>query len=82
MKQSRDMESTNQIAFGIGAGGWIQNGTIFTGATGSGCEIGHIKVSEETDFSCGCGHYGCLESIVSAKEILNLVVNFFKANSG
>lgn len=72
----RRNESINQMLFvGIGTGlggGLIYNGEIFAGSTGSSCELGHIKINDERDFPCGCGAFGCLESIVSVKGISNL----------
>ena len=77
---SRNDTPLTQLLFvGIGTGvggGWIREAQIFTGASGSGCEIGHITICNDLTFPCGCGAYGCLESIVSSLGIANLTRKF------
>ncbi len=55
------------IKSGIGAGIFI-NGKLYRGAGGTAGEIGHIAVDEDGP-RCGCGNFGCLETMSSAKYI-------------
>lgn len=59
---------------GIG-GGWVLDGEIFHGLTGSAFEIGHMTIEVDGPF-CGCGKRGCLEALASriaiAKEVAAL----------
>lgn len=57
------------IKSGIGSGIFI-NGIPFKGASGITGEVGHIVVSEN-GLKCGCGNYGCLETIASTPRILD-----------
>lgn len=48
---------------GIG-GGIILNGKLYRGASGNAGEIGHMIIQTNGP-RCGCGQYGCLESLAS-----------------
>lgn len=66
------------VTLGTGVGGGIiLNHEIVEGANGLGGEIGHMCIDSTYNFPCGCGKTGCLETVVSAKGILNLV-RFYK----
>jgi predicted NBD/HSP70 family sugar kinase len=52
---------------GIGAGAVI-DGSLFYGHQGFGGEIGHCPVADNT-LQCGCGRYGCLETVASTAAI-------------
>ncbi|MBN1873468.1 MAG: ROK family protein [Anaerolineae bacterium] len=55
------------ISTGIG-GGMIFNNRLFTGGNGLGGEIGHITLDIH-GLKCGCGNYGCLETLSSGTAI-------------
>lgn len=55
------------IKSGIGAGIFI-NGKPYRGVGGTAGEIGHIAVDENGP-RCGCGNFGCLETMASAGYI-------------
>ncbi len=55
------------IKSGIGAGIFI-NGKLYRGASGSAGEVGHIVVDEGGP-KCGCGNYGCFETLASTSHI-------------
>ena len=55
------------IKSGIGAG-IFTNGKLYRGAGGSAGEVGHIVVDENGP-KCGCGNYGCLETLASTTRI-------------
>ena len=52
---------------GIG-GGLVYRGNLFTGKNNSCLEIGHFPVSAHGN-KCGCGRYGCLETVASRLAI-------------
>lgn len=61
------------VTLGTGVGGGIiLNGSILTGSTGAGGEIGHIHMNDEEPDACGCGNHGCLEQYASATGIVRL----------
>lgn len=53
---------------GIGAGILI-NGQLFQGDGGGAGEIGHVVVQENGEL-CRCGKHGCLETIASARAVV------------
>jgi N-acetylglucosamine repressor len=57
-----------KVGRGIGAG-IIINGRLFYGDGFGAGEIGHVKVVEDGE-PCRCGHFGCLETIVSSQSII------------
>lgn len=56
------------IRSGIGAG-IFAGGKPYRGAGGSAGEVGHIVVDENGP-RCGCGNYGCLETMASTARIV------------
>lgn len=58
------------ISTGIG-GGIIIDNRLFTGGNGMGGEIGHM-VMDIHGVRCGCGNYGCLETIASGTAIARM----------
>jgi glucokinase len=59
------------VTLGTGVGGGIiVDGKLVSGSNGAGGEIGHIKVYNEEDETCGCGKKGCLEQYASATGIV------------
>ncbi len=54
---------------GIGAG-VVAGGTLYRGANGLGCEIGHSSI-QYNGRKCACGNRGCLETYASIKSLLN-----------
>jgi len=56
------------IKSGIGAG-IFTGGRLYRGASGSAGEVGHISVDENGPL-CGCGNYGCLETMASTRHIV------------
>ena len=55
------------LGTGIG-GGIIVNGELYTGATGSAGEIGHMTI-EANGPQCTCGSTGCLEKLAAGMAI-------------
>lgn len=65
----------NMVAVTLGTGvggGIIVGGSILTGATGAGGEIGHIHIEDNEQEACGCQNHGCLEQYASATGIVRL----------
>ena len=56
------------ISTGIG-GAIINEGKIIQGLAGGAGEIGHTIVVANDGELCGCGTYGCLETVASGKNI-------------
>lgn len=56
------------VKSGIGAGIFTQ-GRLYRGANGSAGEVGHIVVGENGP-KCGCGNYGCLETVAATGRIV------------
>jgi glucokinase-like ROK family protein len=56
-----------KVGTGVGAG-FLLNGKIYRGATGSAGEIGHITIQENGP-QCACGNYGCLEALAGGNAI-------------
>jgi glucokinase len=55
------------VGTGIG-GGIIINGRLYSGASGSAGEVGHITVDVNGP-RCSCGNTGCLEALVSGTAV-------------
>jgi glucokinase len=55
------------LGTGIG-GGLVLGGALITGPQGTACEVGHVVVRprDAGGLPCGCGSYGCLETLASA----------------
>ncbi|HEU5035791.1 MAG TPA: ROK family transcriptional regulator [Nocardioides sp.] len=60
-----------KVASGLGAG-IVLGGRLHRGATGNAGELGHVQVREEGEV-CRCGNRGCLETLVSAPRLLDLL---------
>lgn len=56
------------VKHGIGAGILI-NGRLFQGDGGGAGEIGHVVVQED-GLPCRCGRRGCLETVASARSVV------------
>jgi glucokinase-like ROK family protein len=56
---------------GVGAG-ILSNGRVFHGHRGIAGEIGHCRVPGATEL-CSCGKIGCLETVASARALVNRV---------
>ena len=50
------------LGTGVG-GGLVFDGRIWSGRNGYAGEIGHTQVAARRSFPCGCGSWGCLETI-------------------
>jgi predicted NBD/HSP70 family sugar kinase len=60
-----------KIASGVGAG-IVLGGRLHRGASGIAGEIGHVQVGEDGHV-CRCGNRGCVETMVSASRLLELL---------
>jgi glucokinase len=56
------------VGTGIGSG-FIVDGKIFSGPSGSGAELGHVTIDYDGP-ECPCGNRGCLENYSSASAML------------
>lgn len=60
-----------KLASGLGAG-IVLGGRLHRGATGIAGELGHVQVREDGRV-CRCGNRGCLETLVSAPVLLEVL---------
>ncbi|HHX51510.1 MAG TPA: ROK family protein [Clostridia bacterium] len=69
----RKQENFLLLTIGTGIGsGLILEGKLYRGFSGSGPEAGHMTV-DPGGLACSCGRNGCLETLVSAPAILQMV---------
>lgn len=61
------------IGTGIG-GGIVLDGKLYRGSSFVAGEIGHIMVKDNGPL-CGCGKYGCFETLASRSAIVNSIVS-------
>jgi glucokinase-like ROK family protein len=54
---------------GVGAG-LVVSGQVFRGSSTGAGEIGHMIMIPQDGAPCRCGHYGCLETLISEPVIL------------
>ncbi|MGD9528391.1 ROK family protein [Pseudonocardia sp.] len=60
-----------KLSEGVGAG-LIVDGRLFRGPNGTAGEIGHTTV-DEFGALCRCGNRGCLETVVAARRVVDLL---------
>jgi predicted NBD/HSP70 family sugar kinase len=60
-----------KVASGLGAG-IVVGGRLHRGSTGIAGEIGHVQVDEAGQV-CRCGNRGCLETVVAAPRLLEVL---------
>lgn len=53
------------VGAGIGGGFVSESGLLLHGADGSAGDIGHMRVSDDSDVLCACGSRGCLSAVAS-----------------
>ena len=58
------------VGTGVGAG-IVLGGHIYRGTHGLGAEVGHMNVNPDGPL-CGCGNYGCLESVASGTALTRM----------
>lgn len=59
------------LTLGTGVGGGVVcNGHLLSGARGFAGELGHVTFPFASDRVCGCGRKGCLETVASARGIV------------
>jgi N-acetylglucosamine repressor len=68
------------IESGIGAG-IFTGGEPYRGSGGSAGEVGHIQVDENGP-KCGCGNYGCLETLASIKSMVKKAEKLVRQGTG
>lgn len=73
MGGGKGYQSLVMVTLGTGVGGGvIVEGRLVAGATGAGGEIGHIRMVDDEEETCGCGNKGCLEMYASATGVVRL----------
>lgn len=65
--------SLAMFTLGTGVGGAVMvDGQLLVGAQGAAGELGHLPCAS-SDFRCGCGGVGCLETVASGTAIVRRV---------
>lgn len=67
-----------KLSEGVGAG-LIVDGRLFRGRDGTSGEVGHTTL-DEMGAVCRCGNRGCLETVISARSVLELLQPRFGAD--
>jgi predicted NBD/HSP70 family sugar kinase len=57
-----------KVATGIGTG-IVIDGRSYTGADGGAGDIGHVRVSPQSEALCQCGMHGCLAAVASGRAV-------------
>lgn len=60
-----------KLSEGVGAG-LVVDGRLFRGRNGTAGEIGHTTVRDQGQV-CRCGNRGCLETVISARAVVDLL---------
>lgn len=77
---AKGSSSSVTIALGTGIGGGIYiNGSLISGFSGAGGEIGHIKLEKDGKL-CGCEQRGCFEAYASATGMIREAVSRLAVN--
>ena len=58
---------------GLGAGVMV-NGTVFSGSSNCGCELGHVTINVDGE-RCKCGRRGCAQAYLSHSAVTDAVKN-------
>jgi glucokinase len=72
----------NLICLTVGSGlgsGFIIDGRILSGSSGSGGELGHVTIDWQGE-QCPCGNRGCLETYVSATALVRRAADAAQAH--
>lgn len=69
------MDNFIVLTLGTGVGGGVVcNGHLLSGARGFAGELGHVTFPFAADRVCGCGRNGCLETVASARGIVETAI--------
>lgn len=70
------------LTLGTGVGGGVVcDGHLLTGTNGFAGELGHITFPFAADRKCGCGRTGCLQTVASAKGIVETTRRILKSTT-
>lgn len=79
--KARGMQNFIALTLGTGLGsGVVVNGEVVYGHDGFAGEMGHLTVMQNGRL-CGCGRYGCLETIASATGLVRTVRELLASRS-
>lgn len=72
---AKDLKNVLVVFIGTGIGGGIVlDGKLYRGSSFVAGEIGHLLVKENGPL-CGCGKYGCFETLASRSAMVNSIVS-------
>lgn len=75
---------SNLVLFTLGTGvggGLVINNQVIDGSHGGGGELGHIIVETNHPKNCSCGLKGCLETVASARGIVEVAKDFLSVDN-
>ncbi len=67
------------LGTGIG-GGFVYNGSLFTGFNSAAFEVGHMVINADNGPDCDCTRKGCWEKLASATALLRMTKESMNAN--
>jgi len=71
--KARGVSTFIAVTLGTGVGvGVVVDGKVFRGGLRRGTEWGHIMMSMDSLYRCGCGNMGCIETFCSATALMKL----------
>lgn len=73
----------NFVFLGIGTGfgaGALTSGHLLTGSNNLALEIGHLSLDQDGPI-CACGNFGCIETILSGKGLVDRATVLFTASN-
>lgn len=78
---ARRINNFIMLTLGTGVGsGIVVDGHLLTGRSGFAGELGHVCFPFAADRKCGCGRFGCLQTVASAKGIVETAKRMMEEN--
>ncbi len=73
--KARGLDTFITVTLGTGVGtGVVLNRKVFRGGRRKGTEWGHVIMSRQGLYRCGCGNDGCIETMCSATALVMLAI--------
>jgi len=78
---AKDVDNFIVLTLGTGVGsGVVCDGHLLSGTRGFAGELGHVTFPFASGRLCGCGRYGCLQTVASGKGIVNTAVEMLRSS--
>lgn len=77
--RAKGMKNFIVLTLGTGVGSAVVcDGHLLNGARGFAGELGHVTFPFAADRLCGCGRYGCLETVAAARGVVETAKRFLE----